>query len=186
MTKLLGLLTSFGVLAVISHTVVAATETPGFWTTPTIDGAGRMHALPQAAYQPKKGQVYKVVFALTKAPDKPSGVNPSLDRVARAVNLFVNAGIPLDHLKFVAVMAGPATSSALDSEHYKAIYGVDNPNLPVIQKLRAAGVDVAVCGQAVAENDYEYEWVSKSVTLALSALTTVTTLQSQGYALVPL
>jgi intracellular sulfur oxidation DsrE/DsrF family protein len=168
-------------------TAASAAERPaGFWVTPTIEAAGRMHALPDAAYRPEKKQTYRVVFAVTRGTDKPAAVNASLDRVARTVNLYVDAGVPLRQLKFVAVLSGPATNAALDDDHYKQLFGIENPNLPLIQKLRAAGVDVAVCGQAVAESDYEFDWVSKQITLALSALTTVTTLQSKGYALMPL
>jgi intracellular sulfur oxidation DsrE/DsrF family protein len=47
-------------------------------------------------------------------------------------------------------------------------------------------VDVAVCGQAVLESNYETSWISRDVTLALSALTTITLLQQEGYALMPL
>ncbi|HEY0197420.1 MAG TPA: DsrE family protein [Rhodanobacter sp.] len=164
----------------------AASATDDFWQAPTIAGAGRMHPLPQAAYQPDRKASYKLVFNLTKGPDKPDEVNPSLDRVARAVNLYTGAGVPLDHLKFVAVASGPATALALNDEQYRKLYNIANPNLPVIAQLRKAGVDVAVCGQAVAEHKYQYDWVDSHVTLALSALTTVSVLQQQGYVLVPL
>jgi hypothetical protein len=40
--------------------------------------------------------------------------------------------------------------------------------------------------QAVAEHDFQDDWVDKSVTLALSGLTTVTTLEHDGYVLMPL
>jgi intracellular sulfur oxidation DsrE/DsrF family protein len=63
---------------------------------------------------------------------------------------------------------------------------VPNPNLPLIAELKKAGVTVAVCGQAVAEHHYSYDSVASDVTLSLSALTTVTTLESQGYVLMPL
>ena len=164
----------------------AASAADGFWQTPTIHAAGRMHALPQAAYQPDRNATYKVVFGLTKASDKPGEVSPALDRVARTVNLYVSAGVPLDHLKFVAIASGPATSIALNDEQYRKKYGVANPNLPVITELRKAGVDVAVCGQAMAENHFDYAWKDSHVTLALSLLTTVTTLEHQGYSLMPL
>lgn len=151
-----------------------------------ITAAGNYHPLPQAAYQPDRHATYKVVFSLTKASDKPDQVNPGIERVARTVNLYAAAGVPLDHLKFVAVAYGPATGLVLDDEHYKAQFGVANPNLAVIAQLRKAGVDVAVCGQAMAEHHYADEWASKDVTLSLSALTTLTELQQQGYALMPL
>lgn len=158
----------------------------GFWQTPTIHDAGKIHSLPHAAYQPDPDTTYKVVFAMTRASKDPSKVNPALDRVARTVNLYTHGGVPLDHLKFVAIASGPATALVLDDTHYKKQYGVANPNLPVIRQLRKDGIDVAVCGQAVAEHDYQYDWVSKDVTVALSALTTVTELQQKGYALMPL
>lgn len=164
----------------------AAFAGDNFWQTPTIHGAGKIHALPQAAYQPDRNATYKVVFSLGKAGDKPGEVSPSLDHVARAVNLYVSAGVPLDHLKFVAIASGGATPIVLNDEQYRKAYGVANPNLPLIEQLRKAGVDIAVCGQAVAEHKFQYDWVDSHVTLALSALTTVTELQQQGYALMPL
>jgi intracellular sulfur oxidation DsrE/DsrF family protein len=151
-----------------------------------ITAAGAYHPLPQAAYQPDRNATYKVVFSLTKASDKPDQINPGIERVARTVNIYAAAGVPLDHLKFVAVAYGPATGLVLDDEHYKAQFGTSNPNLAVISQLRKAGVDVAVCGQAMAEHHYPNEWASKDVTISLSALTTITELQQKGYALMPL
>jgi intracellular sulfur oxidation DsrE/DsrF family protein len=156
-----------------------------FWQTPTVSGFGKMHPLPDAAYQPRKTATYKIVFSVTEA-GKPGEVYPSLDHVARTVNLYAWASVPLDQRKFVAIMSGDATAAALDNAHYKQQFGVDNPNLEIIRELRAAGVDVAVCGQAAAEHHYPYEWIASNVTLGLSALTTITVLENEGYALMPL
>ncbi|WP_454688970.1 DsrE family protein [Achromobacter aloeverae] len=174
-------------VAGLAFSACAVAEQPaGFWNTPTIEGYGKIHYLPNAAYKPDPKQTYKIVFALTQAAKSPDQVNPALDRVARTVNLYVAAGVPLKHLKFVAVASGAATQLVLDDAHYQAAFKTANPNLPLIEKLRKAGVDVAVCAQAVAEHDFQYEWVDKHVTLALSALTTVTTLEHQGYDLMAL
>jgi intracellular sulfur oxidation DsrE/DsrF family protein len=167
-------------------TAAGAEQPPGFWTTPAIEGYGRIHPLPQGAYRPEAGKTYHIVFGMTMAPKAPQDINPALERVARAVNLYTSAGVHLDHLKFVAVAYGPATGLALNNAQYRAAFGVDNPNLPVIARLRKAGVDIAVCGQAVAEHEYQYEWVDASVTLALSAITTITTLEQNGYSLMQL
>lgn len=166
-------------------TPVLMAATPAM-ESPGIAGEAAIHPLPHAAYQPQKDATYKVVFALTKAGDTPQEVSPSLLRVARAVNLYASAGVPLTHLKFVAVAYGQATGITLDDEHYKGKFGVPNPNLALIHKLKSVGVDVAVCGQAVPESKFEYGWISPDVTVALSALTTITVLQQQGYALMPL
>jgi intracellular sulfur oxidation DsrE/DsrF family protein len=177
---------SVGLFAVgAAHGQGAAGAPTDFWQTPALTGVGKMHPLPNAAYQPQKAATYKIVFSVTKAGRKPGEVT-SLDQVARAVNLYASAGVPLDHLKFVAVLHGDATAAALNDAHYRQQFGVDNPNLEVIRKLRAAGIDVAVCGQAVAEHHFQYEWIAPNVTLTLSALTTVTVLENEGYALMPL
>ena len=181
MTRLL-----LSALLALSLLPAVALAGDGFWQTPTITGAGKIHPMPQAAYQPDRQATYKVVFSLSKAGAKPTDVSPSLDHVARAVNLYVSAGVPLSQLKFVAIAAGPATPIVLNDTQYRTKYGVANPNLALIAQLRKAGVDVAVCAQAVAEHDFHYDWVDSHVTVALSGLTTVINLQQQGYALMPL
>jgi intracellular sulfur oxidation DsrE/DsrF family protein len=181
--------TGVGASMLLSAALVGMAASPAqaksmpFWTTPTIQGYGKMHYLPHAAYKPDPAATYKIVFAMTFGAPKPGEVNPALDHVARAVNLYVASGVPVSHLKFVAIAYGPATTIALDNAHYEAMFHVPNPNLELIGKLRKAGVDVAVCGQAVAEHHFEYSWLARGVTVALSALTTVTGLQQQGYAL---
>jgi len=174
-------------LFVAAPLLASAQDHPaGFWVTPTVEGFGKMHPLPAAAYQPEAAENYKIVFALTRSGATPADVSPSLDRVARTVNLYVSAGVPVSHLKFVAVAYADATAVALDNAHYQAKFGVPNPNLPLIAALKKAGVDVAVCGQAVAEHNFDYAWLDSSVTLALSALTTLSTLEHQGYVLLQL
>jgi len=173
-------------LAVAVPSAGAADDPAGFWTTPAIEGYGKIHALPQGAYRPDPAQSYRIVIGMTAASKSPDEVNPALERVARTVNLYASAGVPVSHLKVVAVAYSQATALALNDAQYKAAYGVANPNLPVIARLRKAGVDVAVCGQAVAEHKYQYDWVDSSVTVALSAITTITTLEHQGYNLMPL
>jgi intracellular sulfur oxidation DsrE/DsrF family protein len=169
----------------LSSAVTAAPAEDDFWQTPTIAGAGRFHPMPNAAYQPDPEATYKVVFSLSRAGATPKDISPSLDNVARAVNLYVNAGVPLAHLKFVAIAAGEATPTVLNDVQYQKLYGVTNPNLALIAQLRAAGVDVAVCAQAMAEHGFRYGWVDAHVTVALSGLTTVIDLQQEGYALSP-
>lgn len=173
-------------LLVLGLLPVAATAGDnGFWQTPAITGAGKIHPLPHAAYQPDRNATYKAVFVLAEGAAKPDELNPGLARVARAVNLYAQSGVPLDHLKFVAVALGAATPLALDNVQYRKKFGVDNPNLPVIEQLRKAGVDVAVCGQAWAGFHFDYAWKDSRVTLALSGITTAIDLQQQGYALMP-
>jgi intracellular sulfur oxidation DsrE/DsrF family protein len=170
------------------HAMTAPKDDPTFWVTPTIEGYGPVHNFDNVAYKPTagNGDPYKIVFFVNKQEVGPAQINEGLDRVARAVNLYVGAGVPLNQLKFVAILTGGATPATLNNEQYHKINGVDNPNLPLIEKLRKAGVDVSVCDQSVAAHHFDTSWVDKSVTQALSGLTTVTVLEHQGYTFMPL
>jgi intracellular sulfur oxidation DsrE/DsrF family protein len=155
------------------------------WINPTIADYGAVVSLPDAGMQPSKDTQYKVVFNVTSGGDSDK-VNPGLDRVARAVNIFTSAGVPASHLHFVAVVHGPATSSVLDNEHYRQKFNVDNPNVKLISELSKAGVKVVVCGQALAHNKFPHDWVNREVELTLAAISDVIILQQQGYVLLPL
>ncbi|MGC0825557.1 DsrE family protein [Pantoea agglomerans] len=177
------------VVAGLMCSMAAAAEvspSPSFWSTPEIQGYGKIHFLPDSAFKPEKNQRYEIVFSLTKGSKNPDEINSSLDHVARTVNLYVASGVPLSHLFFVAVASGEATSLTLSREAYQKHFGVANPNTDLLKKLRRAGVKVAVCGQAVAEHQFDYSEIDRSVTTSLSALTTITTLEQQGYSLMPL
>lgn len=157
-----------------------------FWQNPVIKSGGAVHPLPDAVFQPKRNVIYKALFSVTKGEKDPKKVNGGLEHVARAVNVFASAHVPLKHMKFVVIMHGKAVPAVLDNAHYKEKFGVDNPNLKLIKELRAAGVRFAVCGQAVAGYKYKYSWVNPDIKIALSALSTLIVLQHEGYALFPM
>ncbi|MDE2235808.1 MAG: DsrE family protein [Gammaproteobacteria bacterium] len=167
----------------LSSTLWAAPIGP--WITPAIQSDGPMHPLPDAAYQPSKSKVYKAVFAVTRPSKGANDPDGGLTPVARAVNVFASAKVPLNHLRFVVLIYGiDASPMVLDNAHYKERFGTDNPNLKIIRELKAAGVKVVVCGQALAALGIEHSWVDPDVTIALSALSTMVILQDQGYALI--
>jgi intracellular sulfur oxidation DsrE/DsrF family protein len=165
----------------------AATSAAGetVWVNPAVPDFGAAAALPDAALQPDKSTDYKVVFNITAAGPNEK-INPSLDRVARAVNIFASAGVPASHLHFIAVIHGPATPAILDNVHYKEKFSVDNPNIKLISELKAAGAQVVVCGQALAYNKFPHEWVNHDVEITLSAISDVIILQQKGYVLFPM
>jgi hypothetical protein len=119
----------FGV-ALLSGTALTAAAEPE-WTNPVIKGYGKVVSLPNAAMQPDKNAEYKIVFNLTPGGD-PDKVNASLDRVARAVNIFASAGVPPSRLNMVVVIHGPATPIVLDNAHYQEKFKLDNPNIGLI------------------------------------------------------
>jgi intracellular sulfur oxidation DsrE/DsrF family protein len=153
---------------------------------PVIKDGGTIHPLPDAALQPDRNQTYKVVFSVTKGSTDPKDLNDALDHVARTVNVFASAGVPLDHLKFVVIVHGQALPVVLDHAHYQKRLGTSNPNLKLISELKAAGVQLYVCGQALAGMKYDDSEVNPDFKIALSALSSIVILQQQGYALMPM
>ena len=78
---------------------------------------------------------------------------------------------------------GPALKTLLTDDSYFPRYGIDNPNTELVQKLHAAGVRFYVCGQSVMFGGFEKEELVGPAKVALSAMTMMTELQSDGYAL---
>ncbi|WP_313684245.1 DsrE family protein [Pantoea sp.] len=167
---------------VVNHFSSPPSDPAGFWSTPGINGYGKIHYEPDAAFKPVAGLSNKIVFQLTKNEGDIARPNLGLERVARVVNLYIASGVPAEQLHFVVSVTGDATPAMLDNAHFKQFYGTDNPNLPLIAELNKQGVKVSVCDQSVAFHHYPNDWIDKSVIHALSSPTTVSTLQNQGYA----
>ncbi|MEM9300323.1 MAG: DsrE family protein, partial [Bacteroidota bacterium] len=106
-----------------------------------------------------------------------------LNNVARMLNLHAVSGADMDRMEVVLAIHGSATYAVMDNRLFKKSFGVDNPNLPLIQDLKAAGVKLTVCGQSLISRDVPVKNVTEEVEIATSMLTTVTTHQLKGYAL---
>lgn len=170
----------------IALPLAASAGESGSWQYPEIDNFGRMQLLPEAVDQPSPDKVHKALFNVTKPSKDKSKPNPGLDHVARAVNVFASAGVARDKRDFVVIIHGPATVSVLNDAQYEKHYGQTNPNTRLIKALKDAGVTVHVCGQALAEHDFEQTWVGANVDVALSALSDLVIYGNRGYPLVPL
>jgi intracellular sulfur oxidation DsrE/DsrF family protein len=150
---------------------------------PIIPDVGGVVPLPNAAEPPRTGA--KIVFDIT-ADAKPGDLNKGIERVARTLNLYGSAGRKASDVRIALVVHGEATKVALTTEIYKKRFGVEkNPNLAVINALRNAGVEVFVCGQALAYKGFEESEVADGIKVAAAALTVVVNKQTDGYAYVP-
>lgn len=167
---------------VVSHFSDEPTDPDGFWSTPAVDGYGKIHYESDAAFKPVVGLSNKVVFQITKSEGDIKRPNLGLERVARVMNLYIASGVPADQLHFVVSVTGDATPAMLDNAHFQQFYKADNPNLALIGELNKLGVKVSVCDQSVAFHHFPKEWIDQSVIHALSSPTTVSTLENQGYA----
>ncbi|MDE1188986.1 MAG: DsrE family protein [Pantoea sp.] len=160
------------------------TEPADFWSTPAIDGYGKIHFVNTPAFNPGStpGLSNKIVFQINRSEGDIRQPNLGLERVARVTNLYYAAGVPLNQLNFVVSINSDAVPAALNNEQFRKAYGVDNPNLKLISELEKAGVKVSICDQSVAFHQLEREWIDPMVTHTLSSGTTVATLQNEGYA----
>jgi intracellular sulfur oxidation DsrE/DsrF family protein len=101
--------------------------------------------------------------------------------LARFLNMHVNAGMKPEQLKVAMTIHAGAAQDVLNNEAYKAKFGVDNPNLHLINALSEAGVDVIICGQSAAKNEMTREDINPNVKIALSATTALIQYQNKGY-----
>ncbi|MAQ37585.1 MULTISPECIES: DsrE family protein [Thioclava] len=156
------------------------------WINPVVKDYGKMHPVPDGALSPDPNKDWKIVFDVGMGETMDGGVNAALWHVARAVNVYGNAGVDKEHRKFAVVLHGAATPLALSPEAYKDKFGKDDPDTKLKQELADAGVTLYVCGQALADHGFTEDQVGPNVDVALSALAAVPVLESQGYQLFPM
>ena len=153
---------------------------------PLIEGFGIPHTPPGARERPDPSLRYRVLFNVTVAAAAPDGVNPALNRVARLLNLLAEEGIRPEPGDIVVIVHGEATTATMTDRSYAArTRAAANPNLALIERLRAAGVTIAVCSQALHTHSVAVADVSALVRVDVSALVTLSNLQLRGYALIP-
>jgi intracellular sulfur oxidation DsrE/DsrF family protein len=171
------------ILALAGLFLTTAASARPFWSYPAIKGYGPVHIWPHVALRPNPHKIYRALFDVTKPGRSFVRLNPGLSHIARAVNSFVAAGVPLSHLRFDVIIHGPATPIALGAHTFEQIFHHPNPNLRIIRELRRAGVRIYVCGNALGDMHYTPAEVNPEIKVALSALTTLVLVQNEGYAL---
>ena len=166
---------------IIGLTNVYADE-PSFG--PVIEGYGPTYPIEDRDVPLREDFVYKAVFDAAAYSDQTT-LNNTLVSVARFLNMHARNGVSLENMSLAVVAHGPALRALLTDSAFNARYGIDNPNSELLEKLHAAGVSFYVCGQSIAFGGYDKQELASPVKLALSAMTMLTQLQSDGYALLP-
>ncbi len=149
-----------------------------------IEGFGQTFEVDNPGFKTDTTIEYKVVFDIHNTPDDPSQVNPYINTLARFLNMHTKAGVPLKNLKVVGVFHNKASVDVLDNEAYRAKFGVDNPNIPLMKALTEAGANLYMCGQSMAARNVPQEKMVPQVETALSAMTVFLSLQAKGYQLI--
>ena len=124
---------------------------------------------------------FKVIFEVSQSPDNKETINKYIETAARFLNMHSKAGMKKDQLHTAIVIHGGAWKDVLTKEAYKEKFGVDNPNLKLINQLAEAGVDVIICGQTAGARGLNKTNVNPNVKFALSAMTALMQYQSNGY-----
>jgi intracellular sulfur oxidation DsrE/DsrF family protein len=159
--------------------VLLGAQSAGSLPVPNIDPA---KDVPGAKNVPDPTLTYRVLFDMAAAPATPSDVNPMLQTVARYLNTLAKAGVPVDHRKLAVIIHQGGTPAVLKNAEYQARNrGQDNPNIPIMQALAKAGVELHVCGQGVLGAKIDPKDIQPEVQLDLWALTTIVDFVQRGY-----
>ncbi len=128
---------------------------------------------------------YRVVFDVAQPARKPGAVHQGLERVARMVNLLGRHGVTPKPGDIVVTLHGQAAKTALTAAaHAKRFEGQANPNAELIRQLTRAGVSVRLCGQSMVAMGFAKDELNPDVQVDIAAITTLATLQLQGYAII--
>lgn len=149
---------------------------------PVIKNFGGIYEIPEATVVADQSLEYKIVVDVYGGSDDPTKIDPSINNVARLLNLHSVSGADIDKMKVVLAIHGKSTYSTMSDEAYKEKFGVSNPNTPLIKELKEAGVKLTVCGQSLKGRKVNPNQLLPELEVATSMLTTVTTYQLKGYA----
>jgi intracellular sulfur oxidation DsrE/DsrF family protein len=173
-------LTAFGLMLLCLGTVETQAQTKVF---PEIKHGGGVFPVPEAVAVADAALEYKIVGDLMVGPEKPSELNPGLDRVARLFNAYSEAGIPADKIKMVVVVHFKGTPLILTDEAYQKEFKVPNPNTVLINELAEKGVKFFICGQSLRMRGYTDTPKNPNIQVTHAALIATTTYQLKGYAM---
>lgn len=152
---------------------------------PVIRTAGAVFEVRDPDFATPVDRDYKLAFEMSQPAESPGELNVVLNSIARYLNMHAQAGVPAARVAAAVVVHGGAGWEVLGDEGYRARYGVDNPNLPLIQELLGAGVQVILCGQTAASRGIPRDGLVDGVQVALSAMTAFLVLQDEGYRVNP-
>ena len=139
--------------------------------------------IPNAHELPDPNVNYKVVFSVNRDPQSPDDVNPMFNAIATYLNTLGKHGVPPEHRNLIAMIhhRTEGFDIVMTNEAYKARHGRDNPNIEIIRKLKAAGVDIRLCGQGLIGREIDAGDVNPDIRIDLWAMTSIINLELDGY-----
>lgn len=149
---------------------------------PIIENYGGIYNIPDATVKPSQKE-YNIIIDVVTSNEEPASLSSSLNNVARLINLHAVGGVASENINVVLAVHGPMTYTLMNNQAYKEKFSVDNPNIELIKALKKANVKITVCGQSMIGRDVGHDQLLDEVEVATSMLTTVTTYQLKGYAM---
>ena len=145
---------------------------------------GKVYNVPFATDKPDPNMQYKIVFEASVEPfdTTSSHIYPPLEHMARMYNLHVYGGVSQKNLDVVLVIGGLGIPAVMSNGSFRKRYGIDNPNIKILEQLKAAGVKINGCAQSMLKNSIEPAELNANITPIFSRFTTVATYQLKGYA----
>lgn len=171
-------------LILLLNVTNAHASEPSRSTGPVFDRFGEVFDGVEPDYMPPV-QEYRVLFDVWVGPENKSAPNPRLNTLARFMNYNARAGIDVENMHLAVVLHGSAGKAVLSRDAYEARFGVDNPDLALLEALTAHGVRVLMCGQSAASRGYAKDEMIAPVEIAASAYTAILGLQEEGYRMMP-
>lgn len=153
-------------------------------TGPVIAEFGPVYTVENPDFGTDTEATYRVVFEVSQGADDPADVNPRIETLARFLNMHAQVGVPRENMKLALVLHGTAGKDALGHEGYRKRFGTDNPNGALLEALSEYGVRVILCGQTQMHRGLGRDELASHVEVALSAMTALVSLTSEGYRLI--
>ena len=169
------------ILVLVSVLIFSVTVQAQNKLYPVVKNFGSVSEVPFAVEKPDPKLDYKIIVEVSSTNERQELVHEFFDKVANVVNLHALGGVPANKLHVVMVIHGPAAQFVVNDEAYQKKFGMNNPNIPLFAALKEAGVKIFVCGQSVLKRNIDPDTITPEVTVALSAVTTLTTYQLKGY-----
>ena len=99
---------------------------------PIIKDFGNVYKIKNSDLLLEKNKIYKVIFDVYTDVDEIKKINPSINTVARFINMHAQNGIKQKDMEIVLVLHGNAIKNALNDEAFKKKYSASNPRKRLI------------------------------------------------------
>lgn len=150
---------------------------------PVIKNYGGIYNVEKATVKVDPEEEYKIVVDVVTGAEDAYDVAWGLTNVARMINLHAVSGADIDRMHVVLAIHGSAAYTVMSNKAFRERFDTDNPNIELMRALKSAGVKLTVCGQSLIGREIDVKTVLPEVEITTSMLTTVTTYQLKGYAM---